>query len=670
MAAQNEIEILVTAEVKKAIDNINKVENQTKKSSGNMLQSLSKLKLGYLAIAAAIVGAIKFIDKFVTLAGEQEKAQSALSAAMKQAGTFTKAAYKENLEYARSLQKMTTFGDEAILVVQKLLTNFGIQGDELKGLTKATLDLATATGMDLNAAGALVAKTVGSSTNALGRYGVTVEGVAGSTERAQNAIKNITKLFGGSAEAAATTYAGRLQQAKNSAGDLGESIGFLLLPALTKLFTLITPIIDKISNFVSRIQEVNDKFSIGYRIITLYSNVFKILGNVMKVTLLQPIRLVLLGIEAMSSYLQEFAILFVNNMSSIKTAMVTIFSGGGIKNATKNLLDDLGNNFKTFGKGIGDAGVEFSKGFIDPYIKIGKASKTLYTGLKNGKEQAAKIDTETKDTIIKNENEILSKKQLTADQEKEINKITSEAIKQSEQELLQQKIDNINTFLETFALSNEQINALTLAREEYERQQIELTNQKRQESVLKALNASQQIFGDAANIAGSIVEIEKNKYNAIDETDTSARKAQAEKIKKAAKVERDLSISQATLQAILGAQRAYTAMAGIAPAPAFGIIAGASALGAGLANVAKIKSTPLPGFEHGGVSDGGLAMVGERGRELVNLPRGAEVLNHTETSSILNNKFNVGNITLPNVNNGQQFFEELQSIQRQYGVIG
>ena len=54
---------------------------------------------------------------------------------------------------------------------------------------------------------------------------------------------------------------------------------------------------------------------------------------------------------------------------------------------------------------------------------------------------------------------------------------------------------------------------------------------------------------------------------------------------------------------------------------------------AGLA--ATLFNSLVPKFEAGGISSGGLAMVGERGAELVNLPAGAQVFNHNQTNNML-----------------------------------
>lgn len=66
--------------------------------------------------------------------------------------------------------------------------------------------------------------------------------------------------------------------------------------------------------------------------------------------------------------------------------------------------------------------------------------------------------------------------------------------------------------------------------------------------------------------------------------------------------------------------------------PFTGIIAGIAAIAAGFI----LKNIKLPGFAVGGTSAGGLAVVGERGRELVQLPRGSNVIPATQTAAIMN----------------------------------
>ena len=90
-------------------------------------------------------------------------------------------------------------------------------------------------GIDLKNAGDLIAKTIGSSTNALSRYGIQVEGAVGSSERVESLTKNISNVFGGQASAEAKTFSGQMDQLKNTIGDTAEKIGELLIPVVLPL---------------------------------------------------------------------------------------------------------------------------------------------------------------------------------------------------------------------------------------------------------------------------------------------------------------------------------------------------------------------------------------------------------------------------------------------------
>ena len=204
-----------------------KSKAQLKGLSGS-ISSLGKAALATGAVYFGARGLINGLSSAIRLAGEQEQAEKKLEVAL---GKTSKAL----LDHASSLQKMTTFGDEAIIGVQSSLAAFIKDEEQIKKATEATLDMAVAMGMDLKAAGDLVAKTLGSSTNAMSRYGIQVEGAVGSTERLESLTNNVATLFGGQAKAQTQTMAGALKQAENSAGDLAEKIGENLSPLIIAL---------------------------------------------------------------------------------------------------------------------------------------------------------------------------------------------------------------------------------------------------------------------------------------------------------------------------------------------------------------------------------------------------------------------------------------------------
>ena len=61
--------------------------------------------------------------------------------------------------------------------------------------------------------------------------------------------------------------------------------------------------------------------------------------------------------------------------------------------------------------------------------------------------------------------------------------------------------------------------------------------------------------------------------------------------------------------------------------------------------VNKIKDI-VPGFANGGVSSGGLAVVGEKGPELVNLPKGSRVHSNKDSKKMVSSGGNTINITI------------------------
>ena len=120
------------------------------------------------------------------------------------------------------LQKVTRFGDEETLAAAARLAAFVKEEDQIRRLIPLIQDFATAKQMDLASAAELVGKSLGSSTNALTRYGIEVSGQVGSQERFNTLMENMTKQVDGAAEAAA-----------NAAGDDFASVAGTATQAVT-----------------------------------------------------------------------------------------------------------------------------------------------------------------------------------------------------------------------------------------------------------------------------------------------------------------------------------------------------------------------------------------------------------------------------------------------------
>jgi len=206
---------------KEGLNDANKSLSGFQKKSQSMFSGIQKA-----AIAAFSVTAIANYMRVATEAANvQQQAEAKLTTALK--GRVD--VMREIGSVASELQKKTLFGDEVTIEAAAQLAAFVKNEEQIKRLLPAIQDMATAMRMDLVSAAALVGKTIGASTNALARYGISVEGAAGSAERAESAIAALTSKFEGQSAAAAKTGTGAVTQLKNAIGDLNEQVGAFII---------------------------------------------------------------------------------------------------------------------------------------------------------------------------------------------------------------------------------------------------------------------------------------------------------------------------------------------------------------------------------------------------------------------------------------------------------
>jgi hypothetical protein len=230
--------------------------NNTKFKKGiNGAQSeLKGFQKSVNAMGSAIAGAfavsslIAFGKESVALADTQLKAEKALLTAL----DGRSGAQQELIKQAQQLQGITLFGDEETIRAQSLIAAFVEEEEQIKTIIPLVQDLATAKGMDLAGAADLVAKTLGSSTNALARYGINVEGAVGSTERLDSLSRGLADAFGGQARAAAEADVS-MTQLKNAIGDLKEAIGELIAPGDT------SKVIDGVNEMTETVKVLGDE---------------------------------------------------------------------------------------------------------------------------------------------------------------------------------------------------------------------------------------------------------------------------------------------------------------------------------------------------------------------------------------------------------------------------
>ena len=632
----------------KALDSMSKTEKKT--------TVLDKVMSKFVFTWGDVINTAKKFANIMTgpiqAAAEQEFVTTELASAMQQAGTFTEKALKHNLAYASSLEKLSVYNDELITSVQKQLTNFGIEGEYLDKLTKATLDLAAAKGMDLKAAGDLVAKSVGSSTNALTRYGIEVTGAVGSTQRLETATRNIEKIFGGSAQAQTQTFTGTMKQLHNAWSGAQETLGLKLLPYLTQMGVIVR---DKIIPAINKFFE-NEEFING-AINTTISIVGYLIESFSKIP--ESIEFIKnAGLVNFFRDLNEIIAVSIRSIENLGKKIISVF-------------DPTIEGFKILAKTVKEWGKDTDITSKDVYRNWSLRQKQTQRDIEQSQNDIVKNQKENNrdylDNIIKTYGRVEKENKKTNDEIKFFEWDKTEYIRQL-------RLKESNDFI---ALQNKQrgtfsetVGAFGAALGNFSTLQSTLIQNELQEK----MNASALDYETKKNNLdmwlhdqlGAVESREGTEEEHIewgkevnkayqeqlkyldDERSRHEKKLQEDAKRDEINRRKELKpylIAEAVANTALGFTKA------LAQGGLFGIVTGALVAAAGAAQIAVIQAQK---FANGTMNaPGGLALVGEIGAEIVNIPRGSQVIPSGKTRDILTGRsgdnINLGDISI-NIN--------------------
>jgi len=270
---------------------------------GGVAMRLGKLALAGGAAATAMAGVVAVLSAKGW--AEQEKVEKRLEQTIKATGGAAGWTKDQLLDHAKALQKVTTFGDEAIIGSQALLATFtSIKGDQFKQATEMAMNLSVAMGQDLKQSAIMLGKALNdpaTGLSAMSRAGVSF------TESEKTVIKAMqeagdmagaqTKMFeimasqglGGQARAEAETFAGRMKQLKNTIGDVAEQFGKILAPYIDK-------VAGGFRNLVARFE--GDGGKLAARVSSIVDKIAKAIAWVVKK--------LALGVAAGAAFVQSF----------------------------------------------------------------------------------------------------------------------------------------------------------------------------------------------------------------------------------------------------------------------------------------------------------------------------------------------------------------------------
>lgn len=222
----------------KTFDKFNRdVANSEKKSAG-FGKALSGIG------AAVSVGAVAaFGTSAVKAYGDALQSQQLLMDAFAKQPQLMGYNVEALMAYNKELSTKIAYDDDEINKAQANLALFKLTGDQIKNLTPLVADLARRKGVDLATAATSVGKAMQGQARGLKDLGINFKST-GDTAKDYLALQSaLQQQVGGTAEAFAQgNPLGQMQNMQIAFGNMQESIGQALVPAMTAFTNVMTPL--------------------------------------------------------------------------------------------------------------------------------------------------------------------------------------------------------------------------------------------------------------------------------------------------------------------------------------------------------------------------------------------------------------------------------------------
>jgi phage-related protein len=243
-----QLTIELVGEASKFIKSLDDAEKKSQ-SFGDRIQDVGKKMTAFVSVPVAA-----FLGAATKAAAEDEQQQAQLAKTLENtvgaSDKVTKSVEAQILKW----QKVSTFADDQLRPAFENLVRSTGNVEQANKLMATAMDIAAARGLPLEQVTLAMSKAHDGNVGALGRLGIATKDASGKTLEFDEVMANATKTFGGSAQAALDTTAGKSQAFKRDLGELTESIGTALLPILERFTGWLQAIIEKFQNLSPGVQ--------------------------------------------------------------------------------------------------------------------------------------------------------------------------------------------------------------------------------------------------------------------------------------------------------------------------------------------------------------------------------------------------------------------------------
>lgn len=263
-----EVEIIVSAK-DNASWTMKKVGDSSKSMADKLKANLNTIRIAsWLAFAGLVAVGKKFLDAGM----EAIEAETKLTTVLKKRTQATDAQVKSILDLATAQQKVWVIEDDMIVAWAGQLATFVKTTKSIETLIPAMNNLVAqqswvnATSWDMVNVANMLWKAMSGNIGILGRYGIMVTDAQKKTfefwteqQRATLLAELLNNKVWNMNETLAETFQWRMQQLKNTLGNVGETIWIAMIPALQKLVEAVMPVITKVTDWINANPELTAK---------------------------------------------------------------------------------------------------------------------------------------------------------------------------------------------------------------------------------------------------------------------------------------------------------------------------------------------------------------------------------------------------------------------------
>lgn len=214
----------------RASDKFQKV-GKAAETSGSKVSKFGKLaKVGFAALGGGVVVAGAGFAKMAKAAAEDQQSQVRLAKTLKNTTGATKQQVAGVEDWISAQGRAYGVADDDLRpALGQLATATGSVGKSQK-LASLAMNISAGTGKKLSAVSQALAKAYNGNVGGLSRLGIATKDASGKTKSFAQLQAELSQKFKGQASAAANTFQGRLGRLKLALSEAGESIGYTLLP--------------------------------------------------------------------------------------------------------------------------------------------------------------------------------------------------------------------------------------------------------------------------------------------------------------------------------------------------------------------------------------------------------------------------------------------------------